>query len=174
MVVIAPALIVICIKTYRCLAKMGLVLERGALSGDFGARKGSPLYVAEKLTNHYGGVLGNRSILKGPQKPRNHNKSSPLEPTGLSRLGFPHIIGSVFAVDRFRFLGYTSERRTDLRIQYHISLLVSGSTPQRFSFAGGHQEWGIPVRIHVCRQISRSNPYYAVACRTFGPVGDVS
>ena len=30
MVVIAPALMVICIKTYRCLAKMGLVLERGA------------------------------------------------------------------------------------------------------------------------------------------------
>ena len=29
-VVIAPALMVICIKTYRCLAKMGLVLERGA------------------------------------------------------------------------------------------------------------------------------------------------
>ena len=29
-VVIAPALQVICIKTYRSLAKMGLVLERGA------------------------------------------------------------------------------------------------------------------------------------------------
>ena len=29
-VVIAPALMVICIKTYRSLAKMGLVLERGA------------------------------------------------------------------------------------------------------------------------------------------------
>ncbi len=41
-VVIAPALIVICIKTYRSLAKMGLVLEKGAHF-----QKGSVFFVFE-------------------------------------------------------------------------------------------------------------------------------
>ena len=35
----------------------------------FWARKGSPLYLAEKVTNPYGFVLGRPSISRGPQNP---------------------------------------------------------------------------------------------------------
>ena len=52
------------------------VLFISMYSSFFGPGGPPPLYVAEKVTDPYGFVLGNPSILKGPRKPRKHNKST--------------------------------------------------------------------------------------------------
>ena len=52
----------------------------------FGVRKGSPLYVAEKVTNPYGFVIEKPPILRGLQNPEiNLAPPPPLLPTRAKR-----------------------------------------------------------------------------------------
>jgi hypothetical protein len=56
--------------------RAGFPVSQGfsGFSGVFGVRKGSPLYVAEKVTNPYGFVLEKAPILRASKNPENRKR----------------------------------------------------------------------------------------------------